>query len=284
MKVRGRPQQRERQFGRRSSALLADKALHMHSSVTALCSSMLFTGHGANSMSVLTVRAGLERGTLRKAQGGGALHHRSLEAEVRGSSRRRCATTARLWRARRQRSGNGAAAATAARRARDPRRARAVTLAVDASVAVCWYLPQPLSGAGDRDPPGGGAAGGTGLLQLELRAFLCAPSAGRAGRRAKGAGHRGALPCAVGPFALLAAGRERACNTRNGGSVHDNGDGYRVLGLRAGLVTAHPQAATFSGRGRSAAPARRLTCSTRMRRRPAQLRVLHRGQAIVRIG
>jgi predicted nucleic acid-binding protein len=123
-----------------------------------------------------------------------------------------------------------------------------MTLVVDASVAVCWYLPQPLSGAATEILETPEPLVAPGLLQLELASVLL-----RAVRRGELTAREAMLvteellPRAVGLVPVwppVETVLELA--TLHGGSVYDAVYVVTARGLQAGLVTAHPQQAAIA--------------------------------------
>jgi predicted nucleic acid-binding protein len=123
-----------------------------------------------------------------------------------------------------------------------------VTLVVDASVAVCWYLPQPLSGPATEILRAEEPLVAPGLLQLELASVLL-----RAVRRGELTAREAALvteellPRAIGLVpAWPPVENVLGLATLHGGSVYDAVYVVTALGLRAGLVTAHPQQAAIA--------------------------------------
>jgi predicted nucleic acid-binding protein len=124
-----------------------------------------------------------------------------------------------------------------------------MTLVVDASVAVCWYLPQPLSGAATEIlETSSEPLVAPGLLQLELASVLL-----RAVRRGELTAREAMLvteellPRAIGlvpAWPPVETVLELA--TLHGGSVYDAVYVITARGLQAGLVTAHPQQAAIA--------------------------------------
>jgi predicted nucleic acid-binding protein len=120
-----------------------------------------------------------------------------------------------------------------------------VTLVVDASVAVCWYLPQPLSGAATEILRAEEPLVAPWLLQIELAAVLV-----RAVRRGELASREAVritdelLPRAVELIPApppIAAVLEIAA--LHGGSVWDAAYIATASTVQASLVTAYPQQA-----------------------------------------
>jgi predicted nucleic acid-binding protein len=123
-----------------------------------------------------------------------------------------------------------------------------MTLVVDASVAACWYLPQPLSTAATEILRAEEPLVAPGLLQLELASVLL-----RAVRRGELTAREAALvteellPRAVGLVpAWPPVENVLGLAVLHGGSVYDAVYVVTALGLRAGLVTAHPQQAAIA--------------------------------------
>jgi predicted nucleic acid-binding protein len=123
-----------------------------------------------------------------------------------------------------------------------------VSLVVDASVAICWYLPQPLSGAAAEILRAPEPLVAPGLLQLELASVLL-----RAVRRGELTAREATLvteellPQALGLVpAWPPVGSVLELATLHGGSVYDAVYVATALGLQAGLVTAHPQQAAIA--------------------------------------
>jgi predicted nucleic acid-binding protein len=123
-----------------------------------------------------------------------------------------------------------------------------VTLVVDASVAVCWYLPHPSSERATELLQGAGPLLAPGLLQLELASVLL-----RAVRRGELTAREAErvtgelLPRAV---TLVAAPPPAttvlAIATLHGGTVWDAVYVATAIGHHAALVTAHPPLAALA--------------------------------------